>query len=275
MSGIAAVTAAARLVHPAPTLAVTALSAALATILAGQAGEVPWPRVLLTTAAVLGSQIATGALNDWADRDRDAIAQPDKPIPSGLVTPEVALALAAVGLALQVAASIPLGILPLALGLTALASGVAYNLWLSRTPLSIVPYLVAFGILPLWIAAGVGVDLARVAVAPLLVGPFAAAAHLANTGRDFDADAALGSRSLAQILGRRRAHALAWLLAMSVGLGVGAAFWAGGALEVIPAVLGAVGLAAVAQGIAGAHRLWAGMLVAAVAWTAAWALASG
>lgn len=275
MPGTTAVTAAVRLVHPAPTLAVTALSAALATILGGQAGEIPWPRVLLITAAVLGSQIATGALNDWADRDRDAIAQPDKPIPAGLVAPGAALAVAGAGLGLQVATSVPLGLLALALGLGALASAAAYNLWLSRTPLSVLPYLAAFGILPLWIAAGVGVDLGRVAVAPLVVGPFAAAAHLANTGRDFDADAAVGSRSLTQILGRRRAHALAWLLAMSVGVGVGAVFWAGRALELIPAVLGAVGLAAVAQGIAGAHRLWAGMLVAAVAWTAAWALASG
>jgi hypothetical protein len=39
--------------------------------------------------------------------------------------------------------------------------------------------------------------------------------------------------------------------------------------------LGAVGLAAVAQGILGPRRLWAGMLVAALCWTVAWALATG
>lgn len=275
MSGIAAATAAVRLVHPAPTLAVTALSAALATILGAQAGAIPWSRVLLTTAAVLGSQIATGALNDWADRDRDAIAQPDKPIPSGQATPHAAVALVGAGLVLQVGASLALGLLPLVLGLAAVASAAAYNLWLSRTPLSVLPYLVSFGLLPLWVASGVGVGLERVAGAALLVGPFAAAAHLANTLRDFDADARLGSRSLAQTLGRRRSLLAAWGLALGVGAGVGAGFVLAGNLELVPGALGLIGLLAVAQGIAGPSRLWIGMLLAAVSWTAAWALASG
>jgi 4-hydroxybenzoate polyprenyltransferase len=264
-----------RLVHPAPTAAVVGLSLALATILAAQAGGVaPW-RIALTVAAVLGSQVATGALNDWADRERDARVQPGKPIPAGLVTPSSALRLSLAGLALQVVASLQLGPLPLALGLAAVASAVGYNLWLSRTPLSVVPYLVSFGLLPLWIAAGIGVELERVAVAPLLVGPFAAAAHLANTLRDYAADAAVGSRNLAQLLGPRRGLAVAWGLAMGVGLGVGAGFLVAGDLHVPAAALGVAGLLAVAQGIAGPRRLWLGILVAAVAWTAAWALASG
>lgn len=264
-----------RLVHPAPTVAVVSLSAALAVILALQSGDVAWWRVGLTVAAVLGSQILTGALNDWADRDRDARAQPDKPIPSGVVGAGSAVALAGGGLVLQVGTSLPLGALALGLGLGASASAVAYNLWLSRTPLSVVPYLISFGILPLWIAAGVGVDLARVAAAPPLVGPFAAAAHLANTLRDFEADAALDSRALAQLLGPRWGLRLAWALAMGVGVGVGVAFAATGSLTVPVALLGSTGLAAVAQGLAGPRRLWMGILVAAVCWAAAWALASG
>lgn len=264
-----------RLVHPAPTVAVVILSSALAAILADQAGAVaPW-RIGLTVLAVLGSQIATGALNDWADRDRDAVVQPGKPIPAGLVTPTAALGLAAFGLALQVAASLPLGPLPLLLGLGAVGSAATYNLWLSRTPLSVLPYLVSFGILPLWIAAGIGVSLDRVAAAPLLVGPFAAAAHLANTLRDFEADARLGSRSLAQTLGRRVALPLAWALAMTTAIGVGSVLLVTAALDLPVTILGTLGLVAVGQGLAGAHRLWIGMLLAAVCWTAAWALASG
>jgi 4-hydroxybenzoate polyprenyltransferase len=264
-----------RLVHPAPTIAVVGLSFALATILAAQAGGVEPRRIALLVTAVLGSQIATGALNDWADRQRDARVQPTKPIPAGLVTPSSAVRLSAAGLLLQVAASVPLGPLPLAFGLAALASAVVYNLWLSRTPLSVVPYLVSFGLLPLWIAAGIGVDLGRVAVAPLLVGPFAAAAHLANTLRDFDADARLGSRNLAQALGRRIALPLAWGLAMATGIGVGAVLLVTGTLDLPVTILGTFGLIAVGQGRAGPHRLWIGMLVAAVSWTVAWALASG
>lgn len=264
-----------RLIHPAPTVAVVTLSAALGAILSAQAGVAFGWRLLLTTLAVLGSQILTGALNDWADRDRDRLAQRSKPIPAGAVTPRAALALASFGLVLQVAASVPLGGPAMVLGLAAAGSAVAYNLWLSRTPFSVVPYLVSFGLLPLWVATGIGVPLERVAAAPLLVGPFAAAAHLANTLRDFGADAGVGSHNLAQTMGRRTAFALAWSMAMAVGIGVGLSFLLGGRAGAPSSLLGVAGLVAVGQGIIGPHRLWIGMLVAAVCWTAAWALATG
>jgi 4-hydroxybenzoate polyprenyltransferase len=265
-----------RVVHPAPTAAVAALSLALGAILGAQAGLPPFgARTWLTALAVLGSQIVTGAVNDWADRERDAVAQPDKPIPAGQLTPRGALGVAAAGAVLLVAASAPLGLLPLWLGLAATASAVAYSLWLSGTPLSVLPYLVSFGILPVWIAAGIGVPLERVAAAPLLVAPFAAAAHLANALRDYEADARLGRRNLAQALGPRSALAAAWVLAIGVGLGVGVVLAATGGIDPPAVLLGLIGLAAIAQGAVGPRRLWIGMLVAAVCWTAAWALGTG
>lgn len=268
--------AAVRLVHPAPTLAVTTLSAALGAVLLSQAGRGLDERWLATVAAVLGSQIFTGATNDLVDRGRDqAAARLEKPLAAGDLSPEGALWVASLGLGLQLAASLRTGELALVLGLVAVASALAYNVWLSRTPWSVVPYLVSFGVLPLWVAAGAGVPLERVAVAPLLVGPFAAAAHLANTLQDFDGDRATGSRNLAQVLGRTTSFRLAWGLAMAVGGVVGVAFALGGRVEPIGGALGVVGLAAVAQGYAGSERLWGGMLVAAVCWTSAWALGSG
>jgi 4-hydroxybenzoate polyprenyltransferase len=265
-----------RLIHPAPTVAVVALAGALAAILSIEVSRSAFDtRVVLVTLSVLGSQILTGALNDWADRARDAQVQPTKPIPSGRVAPGTAVAVAVFGLVVQIAASVPLGTTALALGLIASASAVAYNLWLSRGAASFLPYLVSFGLLPLWIAAGVGAPLERIAAAPLLVGPFAVAAHLANTVRDFDADASIGSGNLAQRLGRRNAFALAWGLAMATGIGVGTAAVVGGGVHPGGVVLGAMGIAAIAQGIIGPARLWGGMLVAAVCWTAAWALATG
>jgi len=266
----------ARLVHPAPAVAVVSLAAALGAILSTQLGEPAFSTpVVLVTLSVLGSQILTGALNDWADQGRDALVQRTKPIPAGQVGPRGALALAVGGLALQVATSIPLGAAALLIGLAASASATAYNLWLSRSAASFLPYLVSFALLPIWIATGVGAPLERIAAAPLLVGPFAVAAHLANTVRDFDADARIASGNLAQRLGRRTAFGLAWGMAMAVGIGVGTAFVVGGSTHVVGLALGAIGLAAVAQGITGAQRLWAGMLVAAVCWTASWALATG
>lgn len=268
--------AAVRLVHPAPTAAVIALSGALGAILMSQAGRTLDASWAWTVAAVAGSQIFVGAGNDLVDRSRDeAAGRLSKPLAAGDLSPAAALWIASGGLGLQLAASLQLGLAPLLLGMVAVLSALVYNLWLSRTPWSVGPYLVSFGVLPLWVATGIGVPLERVAVAPLLVAPFAAAAHLANVLRDFEADATLGSRNLAQVLGRRAAHLLAWGVAMAVGLGVGVALAVGGSATPMAFVPGLIGLVAVAQGIRTPGRLWMGMLIAAVAWTAAWALATG
>jgi 4-hydroxybenzoate polyprenyltransferase len=267
--------AAIRLIHPAPAIAVTLLSGVLGAILLAQEGRPIDERWWLTVLAVAGSQVFTGATNDLVDAARDdAAGRIEKPIPAGEVSQNLALWLASTGLAAQVAASAWLGPLPLFLGLGAVASAAAYNLVLSRTPLSPLPYLISFGLLPLWVGAGVDVPLDRVLPAVPLAAVFAAAAHLANTLRDFDGDARLESRNLAQTLGRAGAFRLAWALAMGVGLVVGAALLAGGPVAPASVGLGLVGLVAVGQGVAGAQRLWGGMLVAAVCWTAAWALAT-
>jgi len=217
-----------RVIHLAPAMAVVALSAALGAILATQAGVPIGESWVLTVLAVAGSQVFTGATNDIADRERDAVVRPEKPIPSGELSVNAAAWIASVGLAVQLAASWRTGGLALALGAAASGSALAYNLALSRTPFSPLPYLVSFGLLPAWIAAGVGVPLERVLPAIPLVAPFAIAAHLANTLRDFEADAAGGSRSLGQVLGRQASRRLAAGLALAVGLGVGSAQLLGG-----------------------------------------------
>jgi 4-hydroxybenzoate polyprenyltransferase len=267
--------AAARLVHPAPAMAVVLLSAALAAILARQAGVPIGERWLLTVLAVAGSQVFTGATNDIADRFRDVTVRPEKPLPAGELSLNAAAWIASIGLAVQLVASWRTGALPLVLGSAASASALAYNLAVSRTPLSPVPYLVSFGLLPVWIAAGVGVPIERVLPAIPLVAPFAIAAHLANTLRDYEADAAGASRSMAQVLGRRTSRLLAAGLALAVGLGVGGALLIGGRASAASVVLGAIGLAGIIQGVPDERRLWYGILVAAVCWTAAWGLSTG
>lgn len=267
--------AAIRVIHPAPALAVTVLSAALGAILLNQAGLPLDERWALLVLSVAGSQVFTGVTNDLADAARDAAAgRTEKPIPAGELSVDAGRWIAAGGLVVQLVASAPLGALPLLLGAAASASAAAYNLALSRTPLSPIPYLVSFGLLPLWIAASVDVPLERVLPAAPLAAGFAAAAHLANTLRDWDNDSAAGSRSLAQVLGRRRTRLVALGLALMVGVAVGLALLIGRAT--LPSLgLGAAGLAAIAVGASGERRLWASLLVAAVAWTAAWAISTG
>jgi 4-hydroxybenzoate polyprenyltransferase len=270
------IVAAVRLIHPAPALAVTALSGVLGAILLAQAGRSPDNQLWLMVLAVAGSQVFTGATNDLVDAERDVAAgRWEKPLAAGELTPNLALWIASAGLGTQLAASLSLGTLPLLLGLAASFSAAAYNLALSRTPLSPIPYLLSFGILPLWIAAGLAVELERVVAAVPLGAVFAAAAHLANTLRDFDADAATGSRSLAQAIGRRRTRLLAVGCAAVAGLGVVLALLLGGRMSGASLALGAVGLGAVAFGARGERWLWSALLVAAVAWTAAWALSTG
>jgi 4-hydroxybenzoate polyprenyltransferase len=266
--------AAIRLIHPAPAAAVVALSAALGAILLAQAGVPIGERWLLTVVAVAGSQVFTGATNDIADRFRDSALRPEKPLPSGALSLNAATWIASIGLAVQLVASLSTGPLPLVLGALASGSALAYNLVLSRTPFSPVPYIVSFGLLPVWIAAGIGIPIERVLPAIPLVAPFAMSAHLANTLRDFEADAVGGSRSLAQVLGRRASRLLAAWLALAVGLGVGGALLLGGRATPGSMALGAIGLAGVAAGVTSERRLWYGMLLAAVCWTAAWALST-
>jgi len=137
-----------RAIHPAPALAVTALSGALGAILLTQSGLPIGSSWALLVLSVAGSQVFTGMANDVADRERDAVARPEKPIPAGELSVDTAIWVASAALALQLVASLWLGPLPLVLGAFASASALAYDMALSRTPYSAIPYLVSFGLLP-------------------------------------------------------------------------------------------------------------------------------
>ncbi|WP_234426937.1 SCO3242 family prenyltransferase [Streptomyces niger] len=101
---------------------------------AAAAGLRPNTRTALATLSSLFLYEAGMALNDWADRDIDALERPHRPLPSGRITPTAALAaaggLTAAGLAFAAAAGRP----ALVTG-TALAATVwAYDLHLKNTP---------------------------------------------------------------------------------------------------------------------------------------------
>ena len=273
---MAPMVAALRLIHPAPAAAVTLLSAVLGWLLLDRAGQPPDERLWLTVLSVAGSQVFTGAANDLADLDRDVAAgRTEKPLVRGDLSSGAALWIAAAGLATQLVTSLALGWAPLALGIVAVGGAAAYNLALSRTPYSPLPYLVSFGTLPLWIAAGVGVELPRVLPAVPLAALLAAAAHLANILRDFDADAATASHSLAQVIGRQWTRALAVGCALAVGAGVGIVLVVDGSPEAGPSLLWSFGLGFVIAGGRRERDLWYALLLAAVLWTASWALTSG
>ncbi|MFI6892901.1 SCO3242 family prenyltransferase [Streptomyces sp. NPDC050256] len=101
---------------------------------AAAAGLRPNRSTALAVGASLCLYEAGMALNDWADRDEDAVDRPHRPIPSGRISPRAALtaagALTGAGLALAARAGRPA--LTVATGLAATVW--AYDLRLKHTP---------------------------------------------------------------------------------------------------------------------------------------------
>ncbi|MGW0990959.1 SCO3242 family prenyltransferase [Streptomyces sp. NPDC002486] len=145
--------------------------------LAGAAatGARPTSRTLLAIASSLCLYEAGMALNDWADRDVDAVERPHRPLPSGRIRPTAALtaagALTGAGLALAARAGRP----ALAVAAPLAATVWAYDLGLKRTPAG-----------PLAMGAARGLD--------LLLG---AAATTGRTREALPSAALLGTHTLA------------------------------------------------------------------------------
>jgi len=201
-----------RLVHPGPVLLVLAATAVLAVLAVWP--ELPAGRLALTLAAMLGGQVAIGALNEWRDRAADAAQQPDKPIPAGLVSPAGALRLMLAGLALMTVAGIALGWAAFTVLLIGTGWGLAYDLWFKRTPLSWLPYLGALPLLPYWAWLAMGRSEPTLLWLYPLGALYVLAVHLAQSLKDVAGDTALEERGLAVILGQRRSELVIWSAAI-------------------------------------------------------------
>ncbi len=212
--------------HPGPTVGVTII-----TVLLGVAvGLEPW-RVALLGATMAFNQLSIGLSNDWIDAARDrAAGRTDKPVARDEVTVAVVRAAACASAGLSIALSATLGPPFFVAHLVALAGGWAYNAGLKRTPFSVMPYVVSFGLLPalatLALPAPTPPAWWAVAAGALL----GVAAHVANVLPDLDDDAATGVRGLPHRLGRVGATLLAAAalvgaaLALAIGLATTLAF---------------------------------------------------
>lgn len=222
-----------RACHPEPTLAVTAGLTALAVTTGRDAVG-----VLLVALAILAGQLSIGWGNDWFDAERDLrSSRSDKPVAAGQISAR------AVGLAALVAvvAAVPLSLLSGWLAgtvhLVGVACGWAYNTWLKSTPISPLPYTVAFAAAPAFVVLGLPgtpTPPAWLLVTGALLGT---GAHFANVIPDLDDDAATGIRGLPHRLG-----ALGSAAAAAGLLGVASAVLAFGP----PGPPGAVGIATLA-----------------------------
>jgi 4-hydroxybenzoate polyprenyltransferase len=216
--------------HAGPTVAVTALAAALA-ISAGRTAQ----GVLVVTAAVLATQLATGWCNDAVDWRRDAaVGRRDKPIPRGDVSARAVGIAAVVAMIVAVPLAFASGV-PAGIALTAaLASALAYDLGIKATVWSWVPFAVSFGLLPASIVLGLpGHPMPPfwLVAAGALLG---VGAHVANVIPDTADDLATGIRGLPQRLGPARARILVGLAL--VGAAVFLVFGPAGPVD-LPAAL--------------------------------------
>ncbi|MEV6297779.1 UbiA family prenyltransferase [Actinoplanes sp. NPDC051861] len=203
-----------RSAHPEPGLAVTGAM----TLLAFGVGHRGW-RLTLVALAVAATQFSVGWVNDWLDADRDRRAgRHDKPIAEGAVSRH------AVGLAgLLATLAIPLPALPLGAVPTVVISVIGvfallYDWPLKSTAFSVVPYLVAFGLLPAFVVVSLPGHPAPpawlVAAGALLGG----GAHFANVLPDLADDAATGVRGLPHRIGARWSQIAAAVLLLGATL---------------------------------------------------------
>ena len=205
-----------RLPHAAPVLVVLATTAGFALLAVGgvpPAGELA--RLLL---AMLGGQLAIGAMNEVVDAPLDAVAKPSKPIPRGDVSVRAALLLALVSLGVMVVFSAGFGWRSLLLCSLGTGTGLAYDLWFKRSMLSWLPYLIALPLLPLWVWTALDRFDPRLLLLYPLGAPAVIGVHLSQALPDTVTDRAVGVRNLASALGERRAIVACWLATLSAPL---------------------------------------------------------
>ena len=200
--------------HPEPGGAVTVAM----TLLAIGVGHRGWS-ILGVFAAVGATQLSVGWVNDWLDADRDAATgRRDKPVAAGAVSRRT------VGIAGLVASlAIPLLGLPFGSRATVLITLVGvfallYDWPLKSTAFSVVPYLVAFGLLPAFVVVALPGHPAPpawlVAAGALLGG----GAHFANVLPDLADDEATGVRGLPHRLGATGSSIAAAVLLLAATL---------------------------------------------------------
>jgi 4-hydroxybenzoate polyprenyltransferase len=169
-------------------------------------------------AAVFAGQVSVGLSNDAIDGARDAaVGRTDKPIAGGAVTAGQALAVAVGAVVIALALSVPLGPGLVAAHSVALASAWAYNAGLKSTPISIVPFLLSFGLFPSFATLSTSAPAFAAMWASVAGAALGAAVHLTNVVRDLDDDRRTGVSGLPHRLGARASVLLA-----AAGIVVGA-----------------------------------------------------
>ncbi len=169
---------------------------------------------------MLALQASIGSLNDLVDAPLDAGRKAGKPIPIGTATRREALAFTVTGFLVGVALTWPSGPAATGVAVAGVGCGYLYDLRLSRTAWSWLPFAVGLPLVPIYAWLGATGSLPASLLPLLPIGVLAGAGlALANGLADLERDVAGGIGTAAVRLGRARTWALhAGLLLAAVGL---------------------------------------------------------
>jgi len=166
--------------------------------------HIDWRIVGLIVAAHTAMQLSIAVWNDYCDRQVDASAKKNKPIPRGLIHPQEAFIIGLLLIVIMVFLLLPLNPLALYISLLYLALGQSYNFGLKSTPWSGVVFALAIPLIPLYAFVASG----RIIPFIFWLVPVAAllgiALNLANSLPDIEDDRANNAHTLAVVLGVRR-----------------------------------------------------------------------
>jgi 4-hydroxybenzoate polyprenyltransferase len=160
-------------------------------------------RLALLGVVFLLNQASVGLSNDWLDASRDReVGRDDKPVALGWISAAAVRTGAFCCAVAAVVLTVPLGLAATLVHALFIASAWAYNLGLKSTPLSVLPYVLSFGLLPLVVTLALPEPRLAAWWALGMVAMLVVAVHFTNVLPDLDDDRRTGVRGLPHLLGR-------------------------------------------------------------------------
>ena len=218
-----------RLMHILPVMTVTTIGAFIAILILKGTGtfaeffqNITTDEILLLVFFILTLFFQEGFLgiqNDYIDREIDAEYNKSKTIPDGWVSPTFAfwwgivcyLLFTGFSAAVGIWAEIGFWIIPFVQGAT--LTGIFYNLYAKHRPISIVPYMLGFPMIPVFAWLSFGFDNFELWHLWMLPVMFLTSfpAHIANELPDFEHDIEHEKRNFAVFLGYKLATIVYWI----------------------------------------------------------------
>lgn len=218
-----------RLMHFLPVITVTTIGTCVAIltlkgtssfsdffqdILSGTINIIPLIFLMLT---IFFQEAFCGIQNDYIDREVDSKYNKNKAIPDGWVSATFAFWFGIVCFVLFTGFSVGVGFWSITnfWGILfvqgANLTGVFYNLYAKHKPISIVPYMLGFPLIPtyVWITLG-GFEYKYLWMLPIMF-IVSFPAHIANELPDFEKDLEHGNRNFAVFLGKKLSTIVYWI----------------------------------------------------------------